>query len=125
MKWHQKEGQETSKRIKRIMMVKMPWHWDGINTDEKKRCLGAKRLCLHGVIVSKKKVPLSHRVSARRGQGPGTQGPGVPLDKDQRPETREGRSWFTETKAEKYWARHSYFMALTSEEVVYLCSEWC
>ena len=45
----------------------------------------ARRNCV------KKKVPLSHRVSARRGQGPGTQGPGVPLDKDQRAETREGR----------------------------------
>lgn len=72
------------------MMVKMPWHWDGNNTDEKKRCLGAKRLRLHGVIVSKKKCHCltEFPLGEARGQGPRALGCRAI---GQRPETRDQR----------------------------------
>lgn len=73
------------------MMVKMPWHWYGINTDEKKRCLGAKRLCLHGVIVSKKKCHCltEFPLGEARGQGPRALGCHWTKTREQRPEREE------------------------------------
>lgn len=86
----------------------------------KKKMPGRQEVALARRNCVKKKVPLSHRVSARRGQGPGTQGPGVPCHwtktRDQRPEREEVGLWRQRQKNIGQDIANS--MALTSDEVV-------
>lgn len=71
-------------------MVKMPWHWDGINTDEKKKMPGRQEVALARRNCVKKKCHCltEFPLGEARGQGPRALGCRAI---GQRPETRDQR----------------------------------